>query len=60
MQAIAQTARLLGRTTIEGGYLAELYWRYSYNDADRDRAYFSDECRNGGSLDLRPDTNVWP
>jgi hypothetical protein len=60
MQAITQTAQLLGRTIIEGGYLAELYWRYSYNDADRDRAYFSDECRNGGSLDLRPDTNVWP
>lgn len=60
MQAIAQTAELLGRTPLEGGFLAELYWRDDYHDEDRDPAYFSGECRNGGRLDLNPTRTAWP
>jgi hypothetical protein len=59
MQSISRTAQLLGRSWAEGRYLAQLYWRDEYPDI-RDSAYRSDECRDGGKLDLYPDTNVWP
>jgi len=60
MQAITRTAQLLGRTRTEGRYLARLYWHREYHDEDRDPAYFSTECRDGGELDLRPATPEWP
>jgi hypothetical protein len=60
MQAITRTAQLLGRSEAEGRYLAELYWRDEYHDEDRDPAYVSGECRDGGRLDLSPTSNVWP
>jgi hypothetical protein len=60
MQTIARTAQLLGRTELEGVYLAELYWRGEYHDEDRDPAYVSDECRDGGRLDLNPTRTAWP
>jgi hypothetical protein len=60
IQAIARTAQLLGRTEAEGRYLAHLYWRDEYHDEDRDPAYVSDECRDGGRLDLNRMSNVWP
>ena len=60
LQEIPRTAQLLGRTQAEGRYLARLYWRDDYNDPDRDSAYVSTECRDGGALDLRPATSEWP
>jgi hypothetical protein len=58
MQAIAAAAVELGRSQKEGRYLAELYWRHWYRF--RRRPYWSSECRNGGALDLRPNTDIWP
>lgn len=59
IQSINATAQALGRTSEEGQYLASLYWREAYPNHD-DPAYRSDECRNGGRLDLHPETTVWP
>jgi hypothetical protein len=58
MQTIPTAALELGRTREEGRYLAELYWRRWYRF--RHRPYWSSECRNGGALDLHPDTDSWP
>ncbi len=60
MQSMTRVAELLGRSRDEGRYLAALYWRYDYNDERRDPAYFSDQCRNGGRLDLNPGAGEWP
>jgi hypothetical protein len=59
MQTITFTAQALGRTKEEGRYLAYLYWRDEYHD-HRDPAYISAECRDGGGLDLRPRSDLWP
>ena len=58
MQSIAAAARRLGRTPAEGRYLASLFWRRWYPWIRA--SYRSPDCRNGGPLDLHPDTNVWP
>jgi hypothetical protein len=58
MQSIARAARLLGRTAREARYLATLYWKHWYFWVSRE--YWSRECRNGGRLDLRPNTGRWP
>ncbi len=60
MQSITAAAEALGRSREEGRYLSLLYWRYQYHDERRDPAYVSDDCRDGGRLDLRSNTNVWP
>jgi hypothetical protein len=59
MQAIDTAARALGRTGKEGRYLTSLYWKSSYPKHE-DPAYRSPECRNGGRLDLDPQSSVWP
>jgi hypothetical protein len=59
MQAIDTAARALGRTGEEGRYLASLYWKSSYPKLE-DPAYHSAECRDGGRLDLHPQSDVWP
>jgi hypothetical protein len=54
-----QTAAVwLGLTPGDGGYLARLYWRDWYPRAPM--AYRSDECRDGGRLDLHPHSRRWP
>jgi hypothetical protein len=58
LQWIARAARMLGRTRAEGAYLATVYlkhWRPWHPPA-----YLSRECRNGGKLDLHPQSTVWP
>jgi hypothetical protein len=59
VQAIAATTVALGRSGTEGRFLASLYWGDAYLRQE-DPAYRSDECRDGGALDLRPETHVWP
>ena len=58
MQTIRAAAIALGRTAREGRFLANLYWNrwYRWNPG----SYRSRECRNGGALDLRPQSDVWP
>lgn len=58
MQDIRALTRLLGRPASLGVTLAEAYWLELY--AGNPSEYTSSECRNGGRLDRRPDTNVWP
>jgi len=58
MQSIPEATLALGRSNAEGRYLAAIYWRYQYHR--HNSTYVSDECRNGGRLDLRPGVNVWP
>jgi len=58
VQTIPTAAVELGRSREEGRYLAELYWKRWYRF--RQRPYRSSECRNGGALDLHPDTDLWP
>lgn len=59
VQSISATAQALGRSSAEGRYLASVYWRDGYLH-QHDSAYRSDECRDGGGLDLHPETSVWP
>ena len=58
MQATPRAARLLGRTSAEGRYLAAVYWKHWY--ALYKPPYSSNDCRNNGALDLNPDSDVWP
>jgi hypothetical protein len=58
MQRIRVAALGLGRTAHEGRYLATLYWRHWYPWITP--SYRSQECRNGGRLDLHPASDVWP
>jgi hypothetical protein len=58
MQRIVDLASRLGRTSSEGRYLSELFWKGFY-PWDRP-TYRSVECRNGGALDLRPQAKIWP
>jgi hypothetical protein len=57
MQAIPQVAAQLGRTPLEGRYLAAVYWKHWY--AWLQTPFRSPECRNGGRLDLHA-RNRWP
>jgi hypothetical protein len=59
MQSINEATQALGRTISEGRYLASLYWKTTYQ-AHGDSAYRSEECRNGGRLDLNPESDRWP
>jgi hypothetical protein len=59
VQKIQATAEALGRTAEEGRFLASLYWRKNYVTRE-DSEYRSPDCRDGGTLDLRPETHVWP
>jgi len=58
MQFVRPAARALG---VEGSYadeLADRYWREVYPLIER--KYRSPECRNGGKLDARAGTDVFP
>jgi len=58
MQDLRRTARLLGTSQRYADALAESYWDeiYPLNEGP----YFSEDCRDGGKLDLRPKSSVWP
>lgn len=58
MQQLRQVARGLGATDAAAAEAARLYWEVIYPSALP--SYQSRECRNGGRLDLRPDSDVWP
>jgi hypothetical protein len=58
MQRMADTAVLLGVGRQFGHDYAIQYWSVAYQ-SHHDR-YFTPKCRNGGPLDLRPRSNVWP
>jgi hypothetical protein len=58
LQRVEKTARELGRTAKEARYLADLAWTTAYPRARP--SYRSRECRDGGRLDLRPKSDVWP
>jgi hypothetical protein len=53
MQRVEQTARLLGVDRRFARRLAAVAWSRGYRLGTR-------ECRDGGALDLRPDTPSWP
>ena len=58
MQRIAEAARLLGLAGADAERLAGVYLAVVYR-RHRPR-YRSPECRNGGKLDVRPKSDVWP
>jgi hypothetical protein len=58
LQRIPLVARALGRTAAEGRYLARLYWELWYRFDSP--PYTSNDCHDGGRLDLHPGSKVWP
>jgi hypothetical protein len=58
LQRVDRAARALGRTAEEGRYLAKLAWKTAYPRARP--SYRSQECRDGGRLDLHPNSHIWP
>jgi hypothetical protein len=58
MQRMPREAQLLGLSAADGRYLARLFWRVWYRRLRP--AYRSAECRDGGALDLRPASDIWP
>jgi hypothetical protein len=61
MQSIWFVATSLGATVAEGQRIATYYWNTTY--ARRQEAtpsYWSAECRDGGTYDLRPASHAWP
>jgi hypothetical protein len=58
LQQMSAVARGLGLGEEAARSLAEYAWRYIYPRARGE--YWSNECRDGGELDLRPATSVWP
>jgi hypothetical protein len=58
VQSITKTAEALGRSNEEGRYLARLYWTSTY--LARDSRYRPEQCRDGGHLDVHPDSRAWP
>jgi len=58
LQSTAFTARALGAPPAYAARLAEYtFWNVR---PPVDYGYFSSECRDGGKLDLRPQTSRWP
>lgn len=58
LQTLAWTARRLGATEAQGRGLARLQLVTGYPLLPE--RYRSDECRDGGALDLRPGDPAWP
>jgi hypothetical protein len=58
MQWMPRFAAELGLSRGEGRYLATLFWLHWYPWYGPD--YRSPECRDGGRLDVRPASGVWP
>ena len=61
MQSIWFVATSLGATVAEGQRIAAYYWRTTYAERRvQTPTYWSAECRDGGTYDLRPATHGWP
>jgi hypothetical protein len=58
MQLVAREAQLLGVPRSFGEDFAVEYWLDTYQYLPK--RYRSPDCRNGGRLDMRPHSNVWP
>ena len=58
VQTTAQAAELLGATPQQARTLAVRYATEVYPRMPAD--YRSDQCKDGGSLDLHPDSHSWP
>ncbi len=58
MQSIRTVARLLGANQAYASGLAETYWTYLYPRNSPE--YRTRACHNGGPLDSRPRSDVWP
>jgi hypothetical protein len=58
VQTIGRTAERLGATPEQGRALARIYWQDHFPLMPR--PYRSDECRDGGKLDMRPRDASWP
>jgi hypothetical protein len=58
VQTLGRTAQRLGATEAQGRALARLYWREHFPLMPR--SYRANECRDGGSLDLRKHDSNWP
>jgi len=58
MQFVRPAARSLGVEAAYADELAERYWEEVYPLVER--KYRSPECKNGGKLDARPGTDVFP
>jgi hypothetical protein len=58
MQEMEGAAVMLGMTPAQGSHLATLFWKHWYDRLPP--SYRSDECREGGGLDLDLKTDVWP
>ena len=58
MQRMRRLARLMGSSKDYADLLAERYWGdlYRFNLGN----YKTADCHDGGTLDLRPGTDVWP
>lgn len=61
MQSIWFVATSLGATVVEGQRIAAFYWQKIYAEREQSTpSYWSAQCRDGGSLDLRPASHAWP
>jgi len=58
LQTMREIGNGLGLGDEQAQSLADYAWMYIYPRARGD--YWSDDCRDGGELDLRPDSSVWP
>jgi hypothetical protein len=58
LQHSAQVARGLGATAKQAQGLAHLYWTVIYPDMPDE--YRTEDCVNGGRLDLHKDSDIWP
>jgi hypothetical protein len=58
MQRARRTAQLLKMSAQDADALVQRYYRTVYQQETP--PYFSQECRDGGELDLRPGTSVFP
>ncbi len=62
MQSLWYTANRLGASVALSQELASWYWvnLYPFRRTSSHPEYWSAECRDGGKLDLRPDSHGWP
>ncbi len=61
MQSIWYVATSLGASVAEGQRIAAFYLRTTYARRQQTTpAYWSAECRDGGTYDLRPASHGWP
>jgi len=61
MQSIWYVATSLGASVVEGQHIAAFYWQTTYARRQLSTpTYWSAECRDGGTYDLRPASHAWP